>query len=319
MPQDKQSRKWHITINNPLEKGYDHAKIKEILATIKPIIYYCMADEAGQTHHTHIYIACSSAVRFSTLKNKFPEAHLEIARGSSQQNRDYIAKTGKWENDKKHGTHIPGTFEEYGEMPIERPGARNDLADLFDRIRSGASNYEILEESPEYMFHIDKIERARQVIKEEEFKEKFRKLTVTYIWGRTGIGKTRYVMEKYGYTNVYRVTDYAHPFDGYRGEDVIVFDEFRGQLKIYEMLNYLDGYPLELPCRYANKQACYTKVYLISNIPFDQQYPDVKTKEPETWLALKRRIHKFQFFEAQDAAKILEALLESKRSQEKKR
>jgi len=126
-------------------------------------------------------------------------------------------------------------------------------------------------------------------------------------------------MEKYGYTNVYRVTDYAHPFDGYRGEDVIVFDEFRGQLKIYEMLNFLDGYPLELPCRYANKQACYTKVYLISNIPFDQQYPDVKTKEPETWLALKRRIHKFQFFEAQDAAKILEALLESKRSQEKKR
>ncbi len=57
------------------------------------------------------------------------------------------------------------------------------------------------------------------------------------------------------------------------------------------MLNYLDGYPVELPCRYANKQACYTKVYILSNIPFEQQYPNIQAEQPETWLALKRRIH----------------------------
>lgn len=297
MSRDNQARKWQITLNKPLEKGYDHAKIREELSQIKSLMYYCMADEAGQTHHTHIYIVCSSAIRFSTLKNRFPEAHLEIARGSSEQNFQYISKTGKWKNDHKHGTQIPGTFEQHGEMPIERPGARSDLADLYDLIKSGASNFEIMEQSPEYLLHTDKIERVRQIIKAEEFKEIFRELEVIYIYGKTGIGKTRYVMEKHGYSNVYRITDYVHPFDNYKGEDVILFDEYHGQLKLTDMLNYLDGYPLDLPCRYSNKQACYTKVYIVSNISFEAQYGNFKLEQPNTWNALKRRIHSFIAFD----------------------
>ena len=57
------------------------------------------------------------------------------------------------------------------------------------------------------------------------------------------------------------------------------------------MLNYLDGYPLMLPCRYANRQACYTKVYLISNVPLENQYRGVQMDEPLTWKAFLRRIH----------------------------
>lgn len=293
MTRDSQSRKWQITINNPIDKGFSHDRIKEILSSFKPLLYWAMCDEAGNTHHTHIYAVFSSAVRFSTLKNKFPEAHLEIAKGSSEQNRDYITKTGKYSS--KGETSIPGTFEEYGELPIERPGARNDLADLYDLIKSGASNFQIIEESPEYLMHIDRIERARQIIKAEEFKDTFRQISTIYMFGPTQTGKTRSVMERHGYSNVYRVTNYSHPFDGYTGQDVIIFEEFRGQLKISDMLNYLDGYPLELPCRYANKQACYTKVYIISNEPFEKLYPETRMKSPYTWAALRRRIHDIQF------------------------
>lgn len=32
---DTQCRKWQVTINNPLEKGYTHEKIKEILSQYK--------------------------------------------------------------------------------------------------------------------------------------------------------------------------------------------------------------------------------------------------------------------------------------------
>ncbi len=56
------------------------------------------------------------------------------------------------------------------------------------------------------------------------------------------------------------------------------------------MLNYLDGYPLELPCRYANKYACYTKVYIVSNIPVSQQFREIQTDSPESWSAFMRRI-----------------------------
>ena len=77
-------------------------------------------------------------------------------------------------------------------------------------------------------------------------------------------------MDKHGYKNVFRVTNYAHPFDGYRGERVLLFDEFRSSLPLADMLKYLDGYPLMLPCRYADKVACFTEVYIISNIPLEQ-------------------------------------------------
>jgi hypothetical protein len=33
-----------------------------------------------------------------------------------------------------------------------------------------------------------------------------------------------------------------------------------------------------LPCRYADKQACYTQVYFTSNENFDKIYPNVKAK-----------------------------------------
>ena len=99
-------------------------------------------------------------------------------------------------------------------------------------------------------------------------------------------------MEKYGYDKVFRVTDYEHPFDGYKGQEVIVFEEFRSSIRIGEMLNYVDGYPVELRCRYANKVACFTKVYIISNIALTEQYTDIQKYQPETWNAFLRRINK---------------------------
>jgi hypothetical protein len=49
------------------------------------------------------------------------------------------------------------------------------------------------------------------------------------------------------------------------------------------MLIYLDRHPAVLPCRYANKQARYTTVYIITNIPLERQYPQVQIDSPETW------------------------------------
>ena len=86
------------------------------------------------------------------------------------------------------------------------------------------------------------------------------------------------------------MTNYQRaPFDGYAGQDVLLFDEFRSSLPIADMLKYLDGYPLMLPCRYGDRVACYTKVYLLSNIPMEKQYPNIQLEEPETWRAFLRR------------------------------
>ena len=156
---------------------------------------------------------------------------------------------------------------------------------------SGASDVEIIREFPTWMKHLKALDSARQALTSEQYQNTFRNLTVHYLWGKTGVGKTRFVMEKYGYENVYRVTNYAHPFDSYHSEPVILFDEFRSDLPLKDMLKYLDGYPLRLPCRYEDKVACYSTVYLISNIPLDKQYPNVQQDEPESWRAFLRRIN----------------------------
>lgn len=298
MEKDTRSRKWQLTLNNPLDYGYTHDKIKEFLGEFNKLVYWCMADEVGEenTPHTHIYMHNSTVIRFSMIKKRFPQAHIEMCRGTAQQNREYITKTGKYLNDRKHETCIDGTFEEFGEVPIERQGKRNDLDDLYSMIKDGLSDFDILEQDASYILHMDKIDRARQTVRQETYKNTWRDVDVTYIYGDTGSGKTRGVMEKYGYENVFRVTDYLHPFDNYKGQDVVVFEEFRSNLRIGDMLNYLDGYPLELPCRYANKYACFTKVYLISNLPLSQQYNQLQIENYESYRAFLRRISGVQHY-----------------------
>lgn len=257
-----------------------------------------MCDEVGEqgTPHTHIYLFSKNAVDFGVVQKRFYGAHIEAANGSHKENRDYIRKEGKWAEDRKHETNLPETFEESGELPDERSKHASFSEEVFQMIEEGASNAEILQTIPSAFTKLQHIEKARQTLLEEKHRNEFRELTVSYIFGKPGTGKTRYVMEKYGYSNVFRITNYTHPFDSYAGQDVVLFDEFRSSLQISDMLNYLDGYPVSLPCRYADKVACYTKVFIISNIPLCDQYPNVQINDPITFAALKRRIHSVEEF-----------------------
>ncbi len=296
---DTQSRKWQITVH---DKELDREKIKAILSTMKSLTYWCMADEIGgitEKFHTHVFFYCRSPMRFTSVQNKFPKIHVEQAFGSCIQNRDYLQKGGKWANTDKAETSIPGSFEEWGDLPSEHQGQKPELAILYDLVKSGYSNYEIIEHNPDYLFDISKIDMVRLTVKQEEYKNVWRDLETYYIFGKTGSGKTRGVMEMYGYENVFRVTDYMHPFDTYKCEDVIIFEEFNSSLKIQDILVYLDGYPCKLPCRYSDKIACFTKIYILSNIPLEKQYPNVKDENMATWLAFIRRIHMVVWYKSE--------------------
>lgn len=295
MDETKMSRKWLLTINNPVEKGYTHDKLQELMKQFTNVTFYCMSDEIGletKTYHTHLFMYSPNGIRFRTVQSRIPNCHIDYCKGTAQQNRDYVFKEGKYAGTDKEDTRVDGTQLEWGEMPVERQGRRNDIVDLYDMIANGMSDFQILDTSPDYMLNLNQIRQTRQVIKSEKFKNTFRQLTTTYIWGSTGGGKTRYVMEKYGYENVYRVTNYKHPFDDYRGQDVVLFDEFRSSLPLADMLKYLDGYPVVLPCRFADTQACFTKVYFTTNIPLDKQYINIQRDEIESYKAFLRRIHK---------------------------
>lgn len=295
---DVQKRKWLLTINNPLEKGFSHDEIKIQLEKFKKLVYWCMSDETGEkgTFHTHVYICSSNGILFSTVQKRFAGAHIDIVNGTSAENRDYVFKIGKWAESEKAETNHLETHEEFGECPVEEQGKRTDIEILVEMIQGGMTNAQIMLENPRYANYLDRMDRIRQTFLEEEHKDRRRELEIVYIFGDTRSGKTRYVMDKYGYSNVYRVTDYEHPFDGYKGQDVLVFEEFRSDLRIGAMLNYLDNYPCELPSRYNNKIAMYTKVYIISNADLKDQYKRVQNEQPETFKAFTARIHELHHY-----------------------
>ena len=292
MAREAAYRKYQLTINNPAMHGLTRDVIKQILEQFPSCEYWCMCDEIGEhgTLHTHLYTSFTNAVMFSTMQRRFYGAHIEIVKGTHRENRDYVRKEGKWLDSKKAETNLPETFEESGELPEEPDRRVKQSEAILAMVEAGASDSEIMRAYPSAMNHLKNIEQARQTLLEEKYGVDWRTVEVTYIWGETGVGKTRSVVEKYGYKNVFRVTNYTHPFDGYKGQDVILFDEFRSSLKFSDMLAYIDGHPVMLPCRYADKVACYTKVYIISNIPLEKQYPLVQVEEPAGYAAFHRRI-----------------------------
>ena len=275
MGSNSQSRKWALVINNPSEAGLDHSAIKEILQRFSPA-YYCMADETASTgtYHTHLFFYAPSPVRFATIKNRFPTAHIEKAYGTAQENRAYIRKEGRWADTDKAETAVPGTFEEWGEAPPERAEKHPEMFRLVQNIRDGLTTTEIIDDNPAM---------------------ENRPLQVSYLYGASGAGKTRSIYETHDPRSIYRVTNYRAArgisFDGYHGQEVLVFEEFSSQIPIEDMLNYLDIYPLALPARYNDKTACYTKVYITSNLPLERQYRGEQWNRPETWRAFLRRIH----------------------------
>ncbi len=296
MSANPQSRKWMLTINNPKDCGLDHDGMTALLSLLCPD-YFCLADEIATTgtFHTHIFIYAKSPIRFTTLKNRFPTAHIEKAFGSAKDNRDYIRKEGKWQDDAKAETSVEGSFYEFGTVPSEVEERDPKMYRLLQNVKDGLSTTEIIDEAPSFAFKSKDIDVLREAYLAEKYRIQNRALTVTYLFGASGTGKTSGIFKKHAASEICRITDYNGKngirFDAYHGQDVLVFEEFNSQIPIEAMLNYLDIYPLILPARYNDRTACYTKVYITSNRPLNEQYIDVRRYRAETWNAFLRRIH----------------------------
>lgn len=301
MNYDPQSKKWNLTLNNPRDYGFTRERLLDLLNQLSPT-YFVITDEIGEegTPHTHIYLQRNSNLRFSTIKRKFPTAHIERAYGSAKQNRDYLAKDGKWVNTEKAKTSVEGSFYEWGKLPTEQEERSPAMSALLQALKDGLSTTEIIESFPQFGFKVKEIDLLRETLKHEKFRKEKRPVHVIYLFGASGAGKTRSIYEAHGAENICRVTDYSGPngvrFDAYHGQPVIVFEEFHSQIPIENMLNYLDIYPLMLPARYSDRVACYTTVYITSNLSLEEQYEDIQRRKMETWHAFLRRIHTVREF-----------------------
>ena len=294
----KASRSYVLTIPADVDSdGYSQAEVQERLKNYTYVGQLEEGEEVNETtgkHYLHwqVYIENYDPIKFDVLRRKFDKkaAHIEKRQGTKKQAYDYCTKEDKT---------YQGIRIQNGEIELDdNQGKRTDLQNIADEVLAGASEEEVLIKYPQSAHCMAYIRKLRETYIKKTYGEKLRDdLHVTYIYGASGAGKTRLIYDSYKFSEIYRVTDYEHPFDNYNYEPVLVFDEFSSQIKIELMLTLLDIYPVQLPCRYNNKQACYTQVYIISNKSLDRQYNDPwKPITDEQEKAFRRRIHQVIYF-----------------------
>lgn len=251
------------------EEAFDYFKN---LPYIKAFIIGFEVGEQGTPHIQGVF-QFREPKDFSVLRKYFKNNHIERIHNLKSA-VEYCKKDGD--------------FMEYGEITSQ--GQRTDMEEFTQAIIDGYSNIELLNEFPSqtqrFLHNIDKI---RQMVLEEYYRNNLRyNLKAIFISGNPGVGKIRYVYERYNMADIYRVCSYENPFDNYKFQKILVLDEYNNQLNIQLLLNILDIYPLVLPARYNDKWACYEQVYVISNYDFNELFG---IYDATIYKAIRRRFH----------------------------
>lgn len=277
-------RRWFLTVPAEGEKGVSKDEIEDALAPYESYLGQLEQGEGGTNYrHWQLVLCHSEPVRFSTLRRKLPTAHLEPVRDL----RAALAYV------QKEDTRVPDAepLVKGKISPGPGQGHRSDLDELRRRILDGQETADelILSDSGAWRHSrlVGDLVGARDRHRQEG---KLRDVQVRVVFGDTGTGKTRATLDGLqSLGSVCRVTHWgAGAFDGYDGQDAIIFDEFAGQPPLTELLTWLDTYPVALPARYRPRQAAFVRVVLCANAPPWTWYPWAPQAQRA---ALARRLH----------------------------
>jgi len=183
----------------------------------------------------------------------------------------------------KAETHVRGPWEA-GDRPQQ--GKRSDLDSVVKLVKDRQPITKIADQcSSSFIQYSRGICNLKHML---NVSPSNRDIDVTVLYGSPGSGKTKKAFSSCD--NPYFVVMPADWWDGYDGQDTIIFDDFYGQVKISDMLRYLDRYPLQLPVKGGFTWAMWTKVYITSNTPPASWYQGHCTIPSEVYAALTRRI-----------------------------
>lgn len=240
-------RAWCITVNN-----YNIEDINMIKGMIYK--YLIIGDEKGEkeTPHLQCYINLCNPKSFKAMKTAIPRGHIEIARGSAEDNRKYCSKEKI-------------LFED-GEMP--KQGKRNDIGQIRDLLNEGKNMTDIVE-----------IARSCQSVRFAEkwltYKEEKRnwKTTVIWIYGNTGVGKTRKAFELSKDEEPWISNGDLTWWDGYDKHKNVILDDFRGDhCNFANLLRILDRYPLRVPIKGGFRQLLAKQIIITCPMSPKQMY-----------------------------------------------
>lgn len=274
-----ESRRWMLTLP---EAEYDQDYVERSLGKYKAVTGQLEVAPTTGYRHWQLYLENSSAVRFSTLRKLFPKGFYKPAKETRISCVRYCTKAESF----------AGVSVSLGEIDLKvKQGTRTDFDSYLEQIvLEGKAADEVIHDDPRAVVFASHLRQLELIRDRQTWGRKFREIEVHYIHGGTRTGKTSALYETYGYSGIYRVPNWKNPFDGYRGEDVLLLDEYNTSVAIVDLLKILEGYPLEVSARYADKIAKFTKVFIVSNLRLESQHKTIQQEHPEQWEAFKARL-----------------------------
>jgi hypothetical protein len=278
---DTEHRRWVLTL--PASE-YDQDYLETHLGKYKAVIGQLEVAPTTGYRHWQLYLESKSAIRFSTMGKLFPKGHYEAATETRIAGVKYATR------EDKRAPNTPILTIGQFDFTVTQ-GKRTDLDSYAEQIMlEGKSADEVIFDDHRAVKYENQLRSLELIRDRKSWGVTFRNIEVHYIHGETRTGKTSSIHQTYGYTDVYRVSNWRNPFDGYKGQDVLVLDEYTTSVPMVDMLKILEGYPLEVAARYTDKIAKFTKVFIVSNVPLDRQHKTIQQEHPEQWAAFKARL-----------------------------
>lgn len=252
------SKTWCFTLNNWTEK--DEQQLKDLEKN-----YIIIGREVGKmgTPHLQGHVIFKRAYRRTQLEKINPRIHWEKAKVEDAMN--YCTKD-----------------QEYYIEDNRAQGKRNDLKEICN-----LPIQTIVKEHPDYFvrYHtgLEKLNLYRQ-------QARTHKPEVTWIWGPTGVGKTRYVVDKE--VDLWISGKSLKWWLGYENQTATLFDDFRADFcTFHELLRILDRYPYMVEVKGGQRQLNSVRMYITSCY-----HPEMVYTTREDIQQLIRRIDKIVNF-----------------------
>lgn len=264
-----------FTLNNYTSEEYE--TLKELCTSFK---YAVIGEEVGEegTPHLQCYVNFGKQLAWSSIKALpgFQRVHFEETYGTFEKASNYCKKDG--------------VFWEHGEPP--KPGKRNDLADAAQHIVEGKTLRDLVELG--HGVEVVKYYKGLSVLRSMLGARRSEPPRVFWLHGTTGVGKTRLAVE---YGEKYHNGDYwlsngsLQWFDGYEGQPVAIFDDFRSKhCSFSQLLRLLDRYSIRVPFKGGFVDFTPAVIFITSPYTPDQCFEVRDRHLPEDTKQLGRRL-----------------------------
>lgn len=270
------------------------------------IIYWFIehpADDEVSTTHYHIVIKFKSPVHFDTIKNRFPYGDIENTRNLRNSIQYLIHFNDKskvqysWDDIKTNCVDMsPYKVQSSAQQEVT-------IQAILEAIDLGKiREYNQYTDIPIAIWskHKTRIANALEYFRERVCMDKNRNITVVFMSGPTGIGKTTFakMYSKSRYPSVEPCVSSSSndPLQDYKDEPVLILDDLRDDsFKYHDFLKLLDNHTLSSSkSRYRNKPFIGDMIIITSTRPINDWY---FSKTPEDKHQLYRRVREWLKFD----------------------